>query len=496
MLDGVEVAIFSVGERLGQVAVDAEKLALKFGQHVAAPEVGRAGDQIVGRFERAQIAGYAEKVVGFLELGVEEAKFVRIIRRGHLSEVVGRGDTTADDLFGGGAEGDRVEIGSRSGAADGVEDDVQPIGAKSGRGQVAGGHGAAAQHVGVGVLRPGARGVGSQFEIARVVQDDRGEAAFELPGGEGGLGRSFVAGGEEFGEAEGRLQRVVKIVIPQIDRLIVEVATFKHRLHIREKPVQHGDGIPGIEPTLNLLDRLGDCDRVGGVGEGEHAARRGRCRGRWFGNNYLLETRASPFSNRASFATVMILGLTGGMGSGKSTAARMFSEHGLQRLDSDAVVREEILTSSDVIAAVERRFGSALLGADGGIDRGRLAARVFADDAEREWLEGEVHPRLYAIWRSRLAADRGASWVIEVPLLFEKRLENWFDFTVCVATSSPVQLARLEERGVPRALAEQRISKQLPLAQKLELADYVLLNDGDVEFLHAQIVHLLRHLRG
>jgi dephospho-CoA kinase len=192
----------------------------------------------------------------------------------------------------------------------------------------------------------------------------------------------------------------------------------------------------------------------------------------------------------------MKLGLTGGMGSGKSTAARIFSEHGLQRIDSDAVVREQILTLPDVIAAVEKRFGPEVMGADGRIDRGRLAARVFADDTERQWLEEQIHPRLYAIWRSRMAADRAASWVIEVPLLFEKRLENWFDFTLCVATSSAVQLARLEERGVPRVLAEQRISKQLPLAQKLELADYVLLNDGDVEFLHAQIVHLLRHLRG
>jgi dephospho-CoA kinase len=192
----------------------------------------------------------------------------------------------------------------------------------------------------------------------------------------------------------------------------------------------------------------------------------------------------------------MKLGLTGGMGSGKSTAARFFSEHGLQRIDSDAVVREQILTLPDVIAAVEKRFGPEVMGADGRIDRGRLAARVFVDDTERQWLEEQIHPRLYAIWRSRMAADRAASWVIEVPLLFEKRLENWFDFTLCVATSSAVQLARLEERGVPRVLAEQRISKQLPLAQKLELADYVLLNDGDVEFLHAQIVHLLRHLRG
>jgi dephospho-CoA kinase len=192
----------------------------------------------------------------------------------------------------------------------------------------------------------------------------------------------------------------------------------------------------------------------------------------------------------------MIIGLTGGMGSGKSTAARLFADRGLLRIDSDAAVREEILTRPDVIEAVCARFGTGVLRPDGQLDRGVLAARVFATDEDRLWLEEEVHPRLYAIWRARLANHAREEWVVEVPLLFEKHLENWFDFTVCVATSSVVQFARLEERGIPRALAEQRISKQLPLALKLELADYVLLNDGDVDFLHAQVVHLLPTLRG
>lgn len=192
----------------------------------------------------------------------------------------------------------------------------------------------------------------------------------------------------------------------------------------------------------------------------------------------------------------MIIGLTGGMGSGKSTAALLFEAAGLHRFDSDAAVRERILTSPEVIAAVHDRFGAGVLRPDGTIDRAALGGRVFADDADRAWLEAEVHPRLYALWRQHFGPPEQGDWIVEVPLLFEKRLENWFDFTVCVATSSAVQFARLEERGIPRALAEQRISKQLPLAHKLELADYVLLNDGDVDFLRAQVVHLLQTLRG
>ena len=124
-----------------------------------------------------------------------------------------------------------------------------------------------------------------------------------------------------------------------------------------------------------------------------------------------------------------------------------------------------------------------------------MAKIVFADDDALKWLEDLVHPRLYVILRARLAEASSVDHVVEVPLLFEKHLENWFDFTVCVATTSQLQLARLEERGLPRALAEQRISKQLPLAQKLELADYVLLNDGSPDFLRDQITRLAAQLR-
>ena len=93
-----------------------------------------------------------------------------------------------------------------------------------------------------------------------------------------------------------------------------------------------------------------------------------------------------------------------------------------------------------------------------------------------------------------LAAPR-SRWVIEVPLLFEKQLENWFDFIVCVASSPTQQLARLEQRGIPRPLAEQRISKQLPLIKKIERSDFVLWNDGTLNFLKDQVRILLPELR-
>jgi dephospho-CoA kinase len=198
-------------------------------------------------------------------------------------------------------------------------------------------------------------------------------------------------------------------------------------------------------------------------------------------------------SNRCLYST--ILGITGGLGCGKSTAARLFEGLGYRRLDSDALVRERVLPSPEVKSAVAERFGTSILGADGAIDRSKLAEIVFTDDMQRHWLESLTHPLVFEIGRAEMRANPEASWVVEVPLLFEKSLENWFDFTVCVACSHQQQLARLEQRGLPLALAEQRITKQLPLARKIELSDFVLWNEGSAPFLRTQVERLARQLQ-
>ncbi len=190
----------------------------------------------------------------------------------------------------------------------------------------------------------------------------------------------------------------------------------------------------------------------------------------------------------------MIAGITGGMGCGKSTVGHGFEARGFRRLDSDRIVREQVLTAPDVMDELARRFGPEVLETDpaGGrrVCRPRLADIVFADDGARLQLEEVTHPRVLAAWREAFAAEPGARWVVEVPLLFEKALENWFDFTVCVACSPEQQLARLEQRGLSRMLAGRRISKQLPLARKIERSDFVLWNDGSAVFLGQQIDRL------
>lgn len=190
----------------------------------------------------------------------------------------------------------------------------------------------------------------------------------------------------------------------------------------------------------------------------------------------------------------MTAGITGGLGCGKSTAARLLESRGFRRLDSDQIVREQVLAAPDVVAVVRARYGDEVTEVGGRIDRAALAGRVFNNDTERLWLEDLVHPRVFSAWRQALAAEPSARWVVEVPLLFEKALENWFDFTICVACSPAKQLARLEQRGLSRQLAGLRISKQLPLARKIELSDFVLWNDGSAEFLEAQVDRLANAL--
>ena len=190
----------------------------------------------------------------------------------------------------------------------------------------------------------------------------------------------------------------------------------------------------------------------------------------------------------------MHLGLTGGMGCGKSTAAGMFARHGFELLDSDAIVRTVLMGDPGTIAAIRERFGPEALTESGNVDRSKLARLVFSDDASLQWLEALLHPRVIECWDTAFASGAGRSWVVEVPLLFEKCLQNWFDLTVCVASDPAVQLARLEQRGFPPSLARQRISKQLPLTQKIKLADFVLLNDGSSDFLRDQVAALVNSL--
>lgn len=191
----------------------------------------------------------------------------------------------------------------------------------------------------------------------------------------------------------------------------------------------------------------------------------------------------------------MTIGLTGGIGCGKSSASAIFASLGFQVRDTDRIVREKVLTDHTVIQEATKRWGGEVLGSDGLLDRARIANLVFTNVGERVWWESIIHPRVGQHWRKELAAKPEAEWVIEVPLLFEARLEKGFDFVVCVGANLTTQLARVTARGMTQAQAEQRIASQLPLAYKLNSADFILWNEGSLDFLRSQTIRLVESWR-
>ncbi|MBC2593196.1 dephospho-CoA kinase [Ruficoccus amylovorans] len=190
----------------------------------------------------------------------------------------------------------------------------------------------------------------------------------------------------------------------------------------------------------------------------------------------------------------MKIGLTGGIGCGKSTAGGFFEERGFRRVDCDQVVRDLLESDEPVLTALRERFGEHVIRPEGGADRAAIASVVFHDAEALEWLERLLHPRVEEVWRGLIREDRAADWCVEIPLLFEKNLEKHFDFTVCLLSSEAIQLDRLAAKGLSREQARARIQRQLPLEQKIVRADFVLLNDGSLDFLRQQVFQLIDQL--
>lgn len=191
----------------------------------------------------------------------------------------------------------------------------------------------------------------------------------------------------------------------------------------------------------------------------------------------------------------MHLGLTGGIGCGKSLVLRLWEEAGARCLDTDRLVRDLLEHDEPTRAALRATFGRTIFTPDERVDRHALAARVFPEPAALAALEAILHPRVRARWQAALAAAPADWWVVEIPLLFEKRLETHFDFTLCVAASALQQRLRLKARGLSEDQMAARIARQFPLSDKILRADFVLYNNGSVDFARLQVRHLQQQLR-
>jgi dephospho-CoA kinase len=186
-----------------------------------------------------------------------------------------------------------------------------------------------------------------------------------------------------------------------------------------------------------------------------------------------------------------LIGLTGGIGSGKSTVARMLAARGAAVVDADLLAREVVEPGTPGLAEIAAEFGPGVLLPDGRLDRPALGAVVFADAARRERLNQITHPRVGALMQERIAAalESGAPLVVvDVPLLFEGKREPMFEGVMLVWVPEAVQLQRLVERdGMGEAEARQRIAAQMPIDGKRELADWVIDNSGTVAGTQRQV---------
>jgi len=182
-----------------------------------------------------------------------------------------------------------------------------------------------------------------------------------------------------------------------------------------------------------------------------------------------------------------MVGLTGGIGSGKSTVARLLADRGALVIDADVIARE-VVERPDVLAALAEKFGPEVLAADGTLDRAALAQRAFVTDELRKELEAITHPPIGEEFLRRVAAAPADGIVVhDVPLLVESKRGFEYGGVIVVVAPKELRLARLEERGVPREDAERRMALQASDEDRAKVATWTIDNAGDLEHLERQI---------
>ena len=179
--------------------------------------------------------------------------------------------------------------------------------------------------------------------------------------------------------------------------------------------------------------------------------------------------------------------ITGGIGAGKSEALKAFARHGAAVASSDEIVHRLLAGDPEVLEAVHGRWGDGVLDGDGRIDRSRVAARVFANRVELEWLEGLLHPRVVREYEKWKAEQTGALTVVEIPLLYETGADRRFDRVVVITAPAEVRAAR-------RPTPDDRETRLLPDEEKARRADYAFVNAGSREELDRFVARVVEEL--
>jgi dephospho-CoA kinase len=190
----------------------------------------------------------------------------------------------------------------------------------------------------------------------------------------------------------------------------------------------------------------------------------------------------------------MIIGLTGSIASGKSTIAEMLERYGVPIVDGDVIAREVVEPGQPTLQQIVEAFGEDILTAEGTLDRPKLGSIIFSDIEKRKALNAIIHPAIRAeMVRQRDAyVEQGKSVVLDIPLLFENKLQHLVEKVLVVTVSEETQLTRLMERNnLSETEAKQRIASQLPLSVKEAGADAVIHNNGTIEESEHQLQQVL-----
>ena len=192
----------------------------------------------------------------------------------------------------------------------------------------------------------------------------------------------------------------------------------------------------------------------------------------------------------------MKVGLTGGIGAGKSTVADLFSKRGAVVIRSDELARQVIEPQTPGFKQVTLRFGNEIVNDEGNIDRAKLAQVVFNDDGALKDLENIIHP-LVRERTNQLMSEQTSETIIvnEIPLLLEKKMESLFDFLVIVISSEKNRLERLFQKGVSEEQAKARMAKQVNDQDRKAAADFLIVNDGNLDQLEADVQKIWQTLQ-
>ncbi|MDX1770823.1 MAG: dephospho-CoA kinase [Planococcaceae bacterium] len=192
----------------------------------------------------------------------------------------------------------------------------------------------------------------------------------------------------------------------------------------------------------------------------------------------------------------MIIGLTGSIASGKSTVSKMLQDMGFSIIDADIVAREVVELGSDTLQEIQNQFGNKVLHTDGTLNREVLGSMIFHQPAKRKQLNDIMHPAIRKEMlkqRDELTKKGNETFFMDIPLLFESRLQHLVEKILVVSVTEDVQLERLMSRNnLSKEEAEARIKSQLPLSEKEKGADAVIYNNGSIEESNKQLESILK----